>query len=42
MPKTVFDKLNFTYLAPTPMMLQLADSMVRYPARIAKDILVKI
>ena len=21
MPKTVFDKLNFTHLAPTPMML---------------------
>ena len=42
MPKTVFDKLNFTHLAPTPMMLQLADSMVRYPARIAEDIPVKI
>ena len=25
-----------------PMMLQLADSMVRYPAGIAEDILVKI
>jgi hypothetical protein len=25
MPKAVFDKLNFTHLAPTPMMLQLAD-----------------
>jgi hypothetical protein len=25
-----------------PMMLQLVDSTVRYPARIAKDILVKI
>jgi hypothetical protein len=42
MPKTIFDKLNFTHLAPTLMMLQLADSMVRYPARIAEDILVKI
>jgi hypothetical protein len=42
MPKTVFGKLNFTHLAPTPMMLQLADSTVRYPARIAKDIPVKI
>ena len=42
MPKTVFDKLNFTHLAPTSMMLQLVDSMIRYPARIAKDISVKI
>ena len=42
MLKTIFDKLKFTHLAPTPMMLQLADSMVRYPARIAEDIPVKI
>jgi hypothetical protein len=42
MPKVVFDKLNFMHLAPTPMMLQLADSTFRYPARIAKNILVKI
>jgi hypothetical protein len=42
MPKTVFDKLNFTHLPSTPMMLQLTDSMVRYPAGIAEDILVKI
>ena len=42
MPKVMFDKLNFTNLAPTPMMLLLADSMVRYPAGIAEDILVKI
>jgi hypothetical protein len=42
MPKVIFDKLNFTHLAPTPMMLQLADSTVRYPARIAEDIPMKI
>ena len=42
MPKAVFDKLNLMQLAPTPMMLQLADSTVRYPAGIAEDILVKI
>ena len=42
MPKTIFDKLNFTHLAPMPMMLQLADSIVRYPVGIAKDILMKI
>ena len=42
MPNVVFDKLNFTHLSPTPMMLQLVDSMVRYPAWIAEDISVKI
>ncbi|XP_066166973.1 uncharacterized protein [Oryza sativa Japonica Group] len=42
MPKDVFDKLNFTVLAPTPMRLQLADSSVRYPAGIAEDMPAKI
>jgi hypothetical protein len=42
MPKDVFDKLNFTVLATTPMHLQLADSSVRYPAGIAEDVPVKI
>ena len=42
MPKVIFDKLNLTQLTPTPMMLQLDDSMVCYLAGIAKDILVKI
>ena len=42
MPKVVFDKLNLTHLAPMPMMLQLSNSMVRYLAGIAEDILVKI
>ena len=42
MPKDVFNKLNFTVLAPTPMRLQLADSSVRYLAGIAEDMPVKI
>jgi hypothetical protein len=41
MPKD-FDRLNFMVLAPTPMRLQLADSSVRYPTRIAEDVPVKI
>ena len=41
-PKAVFDKLNHMQLTPTPMMLQLADSTVRYPAGIAEHIPVKI
>ncbi|XP_066341564.1 uncharacterized protein [Miscanthus floridulus] len=42
MPKAVFDKLNLMQLMPTPMMLQLANSTVRYPVGIAKDIPMKI
>lgn len=42
MPKVIFDQLNFTHLSPTPMHLQLADSLVRYPTGITEDILVKI
>nr|AAX96620.1 Transposable element protein, putative [Oryza sativa Japonica Group]ABA92974.1 Zinc knuckle family protein [Oryza sativa Japonica Group] len=42
MPKDIFDKLNLTVLAPTPMHLQLAHSSVRYPAGIAEDVPVKI
>ncbi|XP_066361175.1 uncharacterized protein [Miscanthus floridulus] len=42
MPKAIFNKLNLTQLMPTPMMLQLADSMVRYSVGIVEDILMKI
>nr|AAT76351.1 hypothetical protein [Oryza sativa Japonica Group]ABF97271.1 Zinc knuckle family protein [Oryza sativa Japonica Group] len=42
MPKDVFDRLNFTVLAPTPMRLQMADSSVRYQAGIAEDVPIKI
>ncbi|XP_039834548.1 uncharacterized protein LOC120695336 [Panicum virgatum] len=42
MPKAVYDKVNFTYLTPTPMHLQLADSSVRYPEGIAEDVPVKV
>jgi hypothetical protein len=42
MPKVVFDKLNYTSLWPTTMCLQLADQLVRYPAWIAEDILVRV
>jgi hypothetical protein len=40
--KAIYGKLIHTPLTPTPMMLQLANSMVRYPAGITEDILVKI
>ena len=42
MPKSVFDKLEYTQLEPTSMTLQLADSSIRRPAGIAEDIPVRI
>ena len=33
MPKTVFDKLNYSILTPTLMCLQLADQSVCYPSQ---------
>jgi hypothetical protein len=42
MPKVIFDKLNFTHLAPMPMQLELADSSVHNLEGIAEDIPVKI
>ena len=42
MPRSVFDRLNFTNLEPTSMTLQLEDSLVQYPTGIAQDIPVKI
>jgi len=42
MPKTVFDKLNYSMLTPTTMCLQLADQSVCYTAEIAENILIKI
>jgi hypothetical protein len=42
MPKSIYDKLIHTPLMPTPKMLQLADSTVRHPAGMVKNIPVKI
>jgi hypothetical protein len=42
MPEVVYDKLGQYSLSPTSMVLQLADQLVWYPARIAEDIQVKI
>ena len=42
MATTIFDKLNFTHLTPTPMHLQLADSSVRYPEGITDDVPVRV
>jgi hypothetical protein len=37
-PMEVFDQQNYLGLTPTPMQLQLADSIVRYPEEIVEDI----
>ncbi|XP_039851395.1 uncharacterized protein LOC120709820 [Panicum virgatum] len=42
MPKAVFDQLNYIELTPTPMQLQLADSLVRHPEGIPEDVLVRV
>jgi hypothetical protein len=42
MPKIVFDQLDYTKLSPTTLRLQLADSLVWYPAGIAEDIPMKV
>jgi hypothetical protein len=42
MPKSIYDRLTHKPLAPTTMMLQLANSSLRYLARIPEDIPIKI
>jgi hypothetical protein len=42
MPKATFNKLSYTHLTPTTMMLLLANSSVCYLVGIVEDILVKI
>ena len=42
MPKAIFDQLNYSVLTPTPMQLQLANSLVWHPEGIAKDVPVRV
>jgi hypothetical protein len=42
MPKTVFDKLDYSTFTPTTMCLQLADQSLRYLVGIAENISVRI
>ena len=42
MPKTVFDKLDYSTLTPTTMCLQLANQSVCYPAGKVENIPVRI
>jgi len=40
MPKVIFEQLQYPALSPTYMAVQLANSTIRYPEGIVKNILV--
>ena len=42
MPKVIYEELQYLALSPTTMLVQLADSFVRYPEGIAKHIFVRL
>ena len=42
MPKVIFDELQYPTISPTTMFVQLADSLIRYPERIIKNMLVQV
>jgi len=41
MPKVTFEKLSYPTLSPTMMCVQLADSTVKYPKGVVKNLLVR-
>ena len=40
MPKVIYEELDYPALSPTTMLVQLADSTVRYPEGIAEHVFV--
>ena len=42
MPKVIYEALEYLALSPTSMLVQLADSTIRYPKRIAEHIFVRV
>ena len=42
MPKVIFEELQYPALSPTSVLVQLADSMIRYPKGIIKNMLVRV
>ena len=42
MPKVIYEELNYPALSPTTMLVQLADSTVRYPEGIAEHVFVRV
>ena len=41
-PKVIFKELQYPALSPTTMLMQLADSSIRYPEGIVKNMLVRV
>ena len=42
MPKVIYEALEYPALSPTTMLVQLADSTIRYPEGIAEHIFVRV
>ena len=42
MPKVIYEALEYPALSPTTMLVQLADSTIRYPEGIAEHIFVQV
>ena len=42
MPKVIFKELQYPALSPTTMLMQLADSSIRYPEGIVENMLVRV
>ena len=42
MPKVIYEKFDYPALSPTTMLVQLADSTIRYPEGIAEHVFVRV
>jgi hypothetical protein len=42
MPKVIYEALEYPALFPTTMLVQLADSTIRYPEGIAEHVFVRV
>ena len=42
MPKVIYEELQYPALSPTTMLIQLADSTIRYPEGIAEHIFIRV
>ena len=42
MPKVIYEELDYPALSPTTMLVELADSTIRYPEGIAEHVFVRM
>ena len=42
MPKVIYEELDYPALSPTTMLVQLADSTIWFPERIAEHIFIRV